>query len=89
MASGNDSDIVDDGNASGSMSGGFFVAAFVLATLLFSPVQPANSASSYVVTETVETLECDIFEPAAPTESVQSSFGQYGPTKKPISPSPG
>ena len=79
MASGNDSDIVDDGNASGSMSGGFFVAAFVLATLLFSPVQPANSASSYVVTETVETLEYDIFEPAAPTESVQSSFGQYGP----------
>ncbi|MEH6702958.1 hypothetical protein, partial [Parasphingorhabdus sp.] len=60
MAWGNKSDIFDEGNASGSMSG-FFVGAFILAALLLSPAQPANSASSYVVTETVETLEYEIF----------------------------
>tara|TARA_R110000787_G_scaffold91128_5_gene192311 strand:- start:23360 stop:24091 length:732 start_codon:yes stop_codon:yes gene_type:complete len=64
-------------------SGGFFASVFLLVAFLVLPANAAHSASSYVVTETVETLEYDIFEPAPLQASASSSFGnafaQYGP----------
>ena len=66
-----------------SASGGFFISVFLLVAFLVLPANAAHSASSYVVTETVETLEYEIFEPAPLQASASSSFGnavaQYGP----------
>lgn len=60
-------------------SGGFLVSAFLFVALLLLPVQPALSASSYIVTETVEIFEYDIQEPEAHAEPVGAAYGQYGP----------
>ncbi len=79
MERGKQSDSTEDHVVSGRLSGAFFVGAFLLVALLLNPGHPANSASSYVVTETVETLEYEIFEPAAPAVPASSSFGRYGP----------
>ncbi|MGB5723348.1 MAG: hypothetical protein WBM39_02945 [Parasphingorhabdus sp.] len=79
MEPGNQSDIAEDRNISSSPGGGFFVGAFVLVAFLLLPALPVHGASSYVVTETVETLEYEIFEPAAPIASTTGTFGQYGP----------
>ena len=68
-----------DSAASRSASGGFFVGAFLLVAFLLLPANAAHSASSYVVTETFETLEYDIFEPATLPVSASSSLDQYGP----------
>lgn len=79
MEWGNQSDSAENHSASRRSSGGLFVGIFMLVAFLLLPANAAHSASSYVVTETVETLEYDIFEPAAPTVSEADSFGQYGP----------
>ncbi len=60
-------------------AGGFFASVFLLVAFLVLPANAAHSASSYVVTETVETLEYDIFEPAPLQASSSSAFAQYGP----------
>lgn len=60
-------------------NGSFLVSAFLLAALLFFPAQPAISASSYIVTETVEHFEYDLHEPEAPVEPAGAAFSQYGP----------
>ena len=73
------SDSKEDDGTSGARGGGLFVGAFLLVALLLIPAHPAHSASSYVVTETVETLEYDIFEPAAPPVSEPGSLNRYGP----------
>ena len=79
MESGNPSDLADNQSTSCGLGGGFFVGAFLLVAFLLLPAQPAHSASSYVVTETVETLEYEIFEPAAPTEWAAGTSDRYGP----------
>jgi hypothetical protein len=79
MKSGNSSDSADNQRGCSGRSGGFFVGTFLLVAFLLLPAQSAHSASSYVVTETVEILEYEIFEPAAPTVSADTVFGQYGP----------
>lgn len=79
MKSGNPSDFAENQRNSSGFNGGFFVGAILLLAFLLLPAQSAHSASSYVVTETVETLEYEIFEPVAPTASTDTVFGQYGP----------
>ncbi len=79
MIRGNQSDSAENHRASGGLNGSFFVGAFLLVAFLLIPGHPANSASSYVVTETVETLEYEIFEPAPRAKSVAGIFGQFGP----------
>ena len=59
--------------------GGFLVSAFLLVALLLLPTQPAVSASSYIVTETVEIFEYDLQEPEALATPASAAFGQYGP----------
>ncbi len=58
---------------------GFLASVFLLAALLLFPAQPALSASSYIVTETVEIFEYDLFEPETPSPQASAAFGQYGP----------
>ncbi|ASK89246.1 hypothetical protein [Sphingorhabdus sp. SMR4y] len=60
-------------------SGGFLASALVLFALLLFPAQPALSASSYTVTETVEIFEYDLEAPDAPAEPAGTAYGQYGP----------
>lgn len=60
-------------------SAGFFVGAFLLFAFLLLPAQPAHSASSYVVTETVETLDYEIFEPAPAYTQASGIFDEFGP----------
>ncbi len=62
-----------------SSRGGLFVSALMLFALLLLPAQPADSASRYIVTETVETLEYDLFEPSAPITSASAISDQFGP----------
>jgi hypothetical protein len=64
---------------SASSNGGFLVSACLLAALLLFPAQPAISASSYIVTETVEVFEYDLYEPEAQAAPASTAFGQYGP----------
>lgn len=73
------SDNTENGNDSGGLSSGLFVGAFLLLAFLLIPANPAHSASSYVVTETVESLEYELFEPAAAAVPVSGTFGQFGP----------
>lgn len=72
------SDITENRSSSEGFSG-FFVGAFLLVAFLLLPIGPAHSASSYVVTETIETLEYEIYEPTAPVAAAASTLGQYGP----------
>lgn len=59
--------------------GGLFVSAMLLLALLLLPAQPAASASRYIVTETFETLEYDLFEPSASPISTRGLADQFGP----------
>jgi len=68
-----------DRSAPEGWSAGGFVGAFLLFAALLLPAEPARSASSYVVTETVETLEYEILEPATSYTPVASMFGEFGP----------
>ena len=43
------------------------------------PAQPAHTASSYTVTETVEIFDYELYEPEARAEPASSAYGQYGP----------
>ncbi|MEH6789800.1 hypothetical protein [Parasphingorhabdus sp.] len=61
-----------------SLAGRLFVAAFMLFALLLSPTDPALGASSYVVTETVETIEYELFEPAARAKPA-AAIDEFGP----------
>ena len=79
MEPGKPSDFVGNPNGASGLNGGFFIGAFLLVAFLLLPAQRADSASSYVVTETVETLEYELFEPAQSTASTVGSVDQYGP----------
>lgn len=69
---------IDSRSASTGSNGGFIVSALLLAAFLLLPVQPALSASSYTVTETVETIEYDLDEPERAMPA-SMAYGQYGP----------
>lgn len=71
--------LAENQSAPGKFAGSLCVGVFLLAVLLLVPGHAANSASSYVVTETFETLEYEIFEPTASAESAIGSFDRYGP----------
>tara|TARA_R110000824_G_scaffold2274_3_gene10644 strand:- start:303 stop:1034 length:732 start_codon:yes stop_codon:yes gene_type:complete len=60
-------------------TGGFLVSALMLFAFLLLPINPAHSASSYTVTETVEIFEYDLYEPEAPATPASAAYGQYGP----------
>ncbi|WP_417620941.1 hypothetical protein [Parasphingorhabdus sp.] len=79
MRNGTQTDISQFRDASTGSKGGFFVSAFLLVALLLFPAQPAHSASSYIVTETVEIFEYDLFEPETAAKPAEAAFGQYGP----------
>jgi hypothetical protein len=79
MSKSNQTDISQNRSDSTGSNGGFLVSAFLLVALLLFPTQPAISASSYIVTETVEIFEYDLHEPEAPAEPASAAYGQYGP----------
>lgn len=79
MKSGTQTKAPQKSQSASGLSSGLFVGAFMFIAFLLLPTNPADAASSYVVTETVETLEYEIFEPAAPTISNFPTLAQYGP----------
>lgn len=79
MSNDNQIDISQNRNSSTGSNGGFLASALLLVALLFVPSQAAFSASSYTVTETVEYLEYDGFEPEARATPASTAYGQYGP----------
>ncbi|ATW03198.1 hypothetical protein [Sphingorhabdus sp. YGSMI21] len=72
-------DTIPNQNDPAGSNGGFLVSAFLLLALLLFPAQPALSASSYIVTETVEVFEYDLLEPEAQAEPAGAAYGNYGP----------
>jgi hypothetical protein len=79
MNFGNPSGPAANRGASDDLGNGFFVGVLMLVALLLFPVQPAFSASRYVVTETIETLEYDLSEPSTPSSPVAALSEQFGP----------
>ncbi len=59
--------------------GGLLVSAVMLLALLLLPAQPATSASRYIVSETIETLEYDLVEPQPSTPPARGLTDQFGP----------
>ncbi|WP_321326786.1 hypothetical protein [uncultured Parasphingorhabdus sp.] len=79
MSSTDHLDIIATADEPAGSRGGFLVGAFLLFALLLFPVQPAISAGSYTVTETVEIFEYGLEEPVIWAEPAGTAYGQYGP----------
>ena len=62
-----------------NLNASVLVSALLLFVSLLVPSQPAFSASSYTVTETVEIIEYDLDEPQAQATPATAAYGQYGP----------
>ncbi len=75
----NRSDICADGHLLLGGRHGLFVSALMFCAFLLLPAQPAASASSYTVTETVEIFEYELHEPEARAMPAGAAHGQYGP----------
>jgi len=63
MKSGTQTKAPQKSQSASGLSSGLFVGAFMFIAFLLLPTNPADAASSYVVTETVETLEYEIRGP--------------------------